>query len=1744
MADPFAQAVRSRFSGYDDISDDELLSRFAAAAKTDPAKFSSAMRTAFSGYDDIPDAEVAQRFLSKYAPAPTPTVPRPQAPEQPKTVFDAMRQTAAGQMPVAQPAPTPTPQRGFSGGLPDEAYSIARGATATASGATLPQSFVDASNKRLEAEKPRPAGLYAGEEQGLPGKAWDFIKDLSGAGPAAQTAKAQIQLEAQKAGLTPSKYADKVYPAGAGQREMQSLIPRMAQGALSTPEGMANAAAAVSGSQAMKTLADKLSIAGAELEPMSDKFTGQLASGVGSMATFWLPGIGIARGASKLAILSEKAAEWFAIGSNASMEAATEAGAVWRQVLDETGDKAKADKAALLSFSANIALIGATDKLGGLFSKTKGGKAIATTAALEGTQEAGQQIIQDTVQGKPIDWKATGESAAVGAVVGGAVKGFGERALGALASDPALKDYFYQKSAKAEAIRKDAEAALQTRAEVEQAVEEGKEEKRAETAAYAEDEARKRAAEAAGLEVGPEGQVAEKGTGHKELPVEAAKELERPVEVNKTMEPEAKPAPVAKGKSRREELLAVPKISSTIPLNMVASEKLKMSDEETGKILKDILENPPTKIPPHKVSLQTLPEGELNIAPRPTKIKVQSNPVMALTSATSKEQTRYVLNHVKGDPQDGGFYATDGRQLTFIPSKNAEDAFYSPETGSKVDVKENFPNVKQVIPEDKTLKFREGVDAKELLDSVAGVQRANQMTVDKGGIMSVLEHGGEKYVFNPTMLEKSISALVSSGAKKLNIGFGDTKRAIKIKADNGAFAVVMPLNLEKVNHYKTLLKEATNGLQKQGKDKGQKTEIRGSFLGAGEAAEAIANTASKITAAVSENLTGSKLPENLTVMTPKGTTLRDTGLLTKALWLIRNLVSKRMVAKIAPGFGFYYNAGERAVNQQAEWSQRQERLTRWITRPMDMAENTDKHYEDFNKAVFMADMAQQTYTFDELREMGVSAPAASAYVRRARVYHALWQRAVQHQAERVPEGELRDKFIADMKAKEIRGYVNHEFEKWGVYEVTGQNEKGEDILALKGSFNTVREAGRNMNQGGDKILDYSKDKQYVIRPFQMKLSQDFKTGTTDIKYWLGIKDLMSRYKITKEQAMEMSALKPYNRRRFFKNMMKRTGAEGYRKDDAMELFNIYAARMGRYFAMDDFKTAIVNRFQRQYGHDYRTADNITRDNPRRAEAIFTANHIKGVLGEMNDKSEEWLNSATAYASEVLNKITGGLVDVRTEDERPALALIHKATKINSVAKLSGFRAGAVNMIQMLNYVAKCGMGSYMYGLAATMNLGTKEATDFITGVTTGGRGVAFNEELYRETKALLRRAGIAGLSQNVSFSQEASYDVKKPSGVLNNAAFALMFPFRMGERINRITVLAAAYAQARQAGADTKSATAYAIETNNQVNFDYTVANSPAMFSSAIGRLLFQFKSYGVFQAELLLSDMNNKQRARFALGILMIAGAAGEPFWDDGCMLASMILSKIKGKEVDVEAEAMSLLSEWAGDDKAKQAFAKVAFGGIFATMGIDVTRSVSISFLPYGSPASNASVLYGALGGSVASAITELGKGGPGAGHRAFKKLSPPLAAFVDGVDMYKKGSFVAKGGGQVGVSKNEALFKTEGFKLWKERVAEIENTRNRIALENKRQKSLDVNATLADLLAKYISENDNAKADAILADFTKKVSENPEAVNEDSILTYLEKIILPREAVVLERAKTGIKSEEDIKEFLKQTDLKNLY
>lgn len=837
------------------------------------------------------------------------------------------------------------------------------------------------------------------------------------------------------------------------------------------------------------------------------------------------------------------------------------------------------------------------------------------------------------------------------------------------------------------------------------------------------------------------------------------------------------------------------------------------------------------------------------------------------------------------------------------------------------------------------------------------------------------------------------------------------------------------------------------------------------------------------------------------------------------------------------------------MSEQAKWADIGDRDAKFIMRPIERAGNRERDKEDFKKAVFLADMTEHTYTFDELKELEISAPAASAYIRRAKVMHRYWKSIVEFKASFLPEGELRDNFIKEMKAKEIQGYVNHEFNKWAVREIT-KNEQGEIKKTLVGSFDTVRECSKAMKSDGKGIIGYSSDKQYVIEPFQMKIGQDTKTGTTDVKYFTTINKMMKQFNLTDKEAKELAAIKPYNRHRFLKNMMKRQRVTlengktawvgGYKMEDPMELFSIYTARWGRYVAMENFKTNVVGKFQRQYGHDYRTADNINSNDPRHDEAVFTANYIKNILGERNDPFENWGNSVIESATKGLNKVTVGLVDVRTKEERPMLTVVHYFNKAMSVLKLSGFSAGAVNALQAINVIAMTDMKWCMHGYAAAMNMTVKEASGFVAGRLTGGTGVAFNEKMYRETRAMLRRAGIAGMSQNVSFAQEASYDVRKASGVLNNAAFVLMFPFRAGERLNRVVALSAFYAQARDAGASEQAATDYAIEMNDKVNFNYTVANSPAMFSSAAGRLLFQFKSYTAFQTELLASDMTNRQRARFAIAVLMVGGSASEPLWEDAARLASFILSKTKGRPIDFEAEVFSFFNEWAGKDKAKQFAVKQFLGGIFASvLGIDATRRISLSLVPSADGPS-----WGPAAGTLIGTKKEAEKIAPEKGKRILKMLSAPLANLFAGIDMYKKGFYIAKGGGTMDVTKNQALFKAEGFRLWKEKVNEIENTLDRLSEQKGREESLDVNWVVAKNIAKYVSEPDEKKAAEIMENTASALEKGQERYSFDSVQGYLEQMGFSREINVLKKALSGVKTDEDMQEAFKQTNMRNLY
>ena len=105
-------------------------------------------------------------------------------------------------------------------------------------------------------------------------------------------------------------------------------------GALGTAEGMGGALQWLTGGAMGKDFSDYMGGLRKEITPEGEaSFLEQLASGAGSMATFFIPGFGAARGAMFAAKIAPRAAQWIGAGTMAVTEAATEAGQVYRDEL-------------------------------------------------------------------------------------------------------------------------------------------------------------------------------------------------------------------------------------------------------------------------------------------------------------------------------------------------------------------------------------------------------------------------------------------------------------------------------------------------------------------------------------------------------------------------------------------------------------------------------------------------------------------------------------------------------------------------------------------------------------------------------------------------------------------------------------------------------------------------------------------------------------------------------------------------------------------------------------------------------------------------------------------------------------------------------------------------------------------------------------------------------------------------------------------------------------------------------------------------------------------------------------------------------------------------------------------------------------------------------------------------------------------------------------------------------------------
>lgn len=168
--------------------------------------------------------------------------------------------------------------------------------------------------------------------------------------------------------------------------------------------------------------------------PNNPELADELIQGAGSTLAFYLPGAGVSSVTARLASVSPKLATIFGITASATLEAATESGSTYQDLLDQGKTRDEADLGASRVFAGNILFNVVSNKVG-LFSDAQGVKKAFTSALAEGSQEAFQEGLQNVAQSKP-----TGENVAksffIGSVVGG---GLGS-VIDNVVTDPTISD--------------------------------------------------------------------------------------------------------------------------------------------------------------------------------------------------------------------------------------------------------------------------------------------------------------------------------------------------------------------------------------------------------------------------------------------------------------------------------------------------------------------------------------------------------------------------------------------------------------------------------------------------------------------------------------------------------------------------------------------------------------------------------------------------------------------------------------------------------------------------------------------------------------------------------------------------------------------------------------------------------------------------------------------------------------------------------------------------------------------------------------------------------------------------------------------------------------------------------------------------------------------------------------------------------------------------------------------------------
>jgi hypothetical protein len=263
-----------------------------------------------------------------------------------------------------------------------------------------------------------------------------YFKDLFGI-KAREQAAAVLEVEARERGITVEELKRQVFPEGEGLRRVERFGKGIGAGAVGTLEGLAGFTQFITDGDIGGDLANQASLWRDELSPSPEEvnFADNVASGVGSMAVFFVPGFGVGQGMKLVMPVSRRVAAWGGTTVMTSLEASTEAGLVWRDMIRKTNNKEEADKAATTTFWLNVPLLLVTNKLGIFAENGSVLRRGLRGGGLEGTQETAQEGISGFATS---EMPTLGEFATAFGV--GALTGSGVAILQGLAQKKADRD--------------------------------------------------------------------------------------------------------------------------------------------------------------------------------------------------------------------------------------------------------------------------------------------------------------------------------------------------------------------------------------------------------------------------------------------------------------------------------------------------------------------------------------------------------------------------------------------------------------------------------------------------------------------------------------------------------------------------------------------------------------------------------------------------------------------------------------------------------------------------------------------------------------------------------------------------------------------------------------------------------------------------------------------------------------------------------------------------------------------------------------------------------------------------------------------------------------------------------------------------------------------------------------------------------------------------------------------------------